>query len=91
MKEFNLPSQHGNLRGVIWDDVQNPIGTIQIAHGLAEYHGRYIETAKFLNDLGYIVYCNDHLGHGLHILAGKPKGYFKEEGGYDAVEISLPK
>ncbi len=89
MKEFSHPSQHGNLRGVIWDDVQNPIGTVQIAHGLAEYHGRYIETAKFLNSLGYIVYCNDHLGHGLHISDGKLKGYFKEEGGYDAVVDQL--
>ena len=55
MKEFNLPSQHGNLRGVIWDDVQNPIGTIQIAHGLAEYHGRYIKNfldCRTSNDIG---------------------------------------
>ena len=89
MKEFNLPSQHGNLRGVVWDDVRNPIGTVQIAHGLAEYHGRDIETAEFLNDLGYIVYCNDHLGHGLHISDGKLKGYFKEKDGYDAVVDQL--
>ena len=41
MKEFALPSQHKNLRGVVWSDVKNPIGTVQIAHGLAEYHGRY--------------------------------------------------
>tara|TARA_A100001234_G_scaffold69800_2_gene61508 strand:+ start:2826 stop:3734 length:909 start_codon:yes stop_codon:yes gene_type:complete len=89
MKEINLPSQHGNLRGVVWDDVQNPIGTVQIAHGLAEYHGRYVETADFLNSVGYVVYCNDHLGHGLHISDGKLKGYFKEEGGYDAVVDQL--
>ena len=89
MKEINLPSQHGNLRGVVWDDVQNPIGTVQIAHGLAEYHGRYVETADFLNSAGYVVYCNDHLGHGLHISDGKLKGYFKEEGGYDAVVDQL--
>tara|TARA_X000000368_G_scaffold367619_1_gene315058 strand:+ start:444 stop:1352 length:909 start_codon:yes stop_codon:yes gene_type:complete len=89
MKEFNLPSQHGNLRGVVWDDVQKPIGTVQIAHGLAEYHGRYIETAEFLNNLGYIVYCNDHLGHGLHISDGKLEGYFKEKNGYDAVVDQL--
>tara|TARA_Y100000591_G_C21800777_1_gene681941 strand:- start:516 stop:1424 length:909 start_codon:yes stop_codon:yes gene_type:complete len=89
MKEINLPSQHGNLRGVVWDDVQSPIGTVQIAHGLAEYHGRYVETADFLNSAGYIVYCNDHLGHGLHISDGKLKGYFKEEGGYDAVVDQL--
>jgi len=89
MKEINLPSQHGNLRGVVWDDVQSPIGTVQIAHGLAEYHGRYVETADFLNSAGYIVYCNDHLGHGLHISDGKLKGYFKEKGGYDAVVDQL--
>jgi len=89
MKEFNLPSEHGNLRGVVWGDVQNPIGTVQIAHGLAEYHRRYIETAEFLNNLGYRVYCNDHLGHGLHISDGKLKGYFKEKGGYDAVVDQL--
>ena len=89
MKEINLPSEHGNLRGVVWDDVQSPIGTVQIAHGLAEYHGRYVETANFLNSAGYIVYCNDHLGHGLHISDGKLKGYFKEKGGYDAVVDQL--
>ena len=41
MKEISLPSEHGNLRGMVWDDVDNPIGTIQIIHGLVEYHGRY--------------------------------------------------
>ena len=54
MKEFALPSQHKNLRGVVWSDVKNPIGTVQIAHGLAEYHGRYHEVAEFLNNKGFI-------------------------------------
>ena len=49
MKEFSYPSKHGKLRGVIWDKVKNPIATIQIFHGLVEYHARYDETAKFLN------------------------------------------
>ena len=89
MKEFSLPSEHGNLRGVAWDEVKNPIGTVQIAHGLAEYHGRYNETARFLNNLGYSVFCNDHLGHGLHISDGELKGFFKDENGYDAVVDQL--
>ena len=59
MKIFELPSEHGHLRGAIWENVENPIGTIQIAHGLVEYHDRYDEFAKFLNEHGYIVYCND--------------------------------
>ncbi len=89
MKEFSLPSQHGELRGVVWDDVKNPIGTIQIIHGLVEYHGRYHETAEFLNKNGFIVYCNDHLGHGLNIAHGDLKGFFKEENGYEAVVDQL--
>ena len=85
MKEFSLPSQHGKLRGVVWDEVANPIGTVQIIHGLVEYHGRYQETAEYLNKNGFIVFCNDHLGHGLNITDGNLKGFFKEENGYEAV------
>ena len=77
MKEFSYPSKHGKLRGVIWDEVKNPIATVQIFHGLVEYHARYDETAKFLNKNGFIVYCNDHLGHGLNVTHGGSKGFFK--------------
>ena len=74
MKEFSLPSQHGKLRGVVWDEVVNPIGTVQIIHGLVEYHGRYQETAEYLNKNGFMqtakfkmpfrktfeyIYCNE--------------------------------
>ena len=89
MKEFSHPSKHGNLRGVIWDKVKNPIATVQIFHGLVEYHARYDETAKFLNKNRFIVYCNDHLGHGLNVSHGGLKGFFKEENGYEAVVDQL--
>ena len=89
MKEFAYPSKHGKLRGVIWDKVKNPIATVQIFHGLVEYHARYNETAKFLNKHRFIVYCNDHLGHGLNVRHGGPKGFFKEENGYEAVVDQL--
>tara|TARA_B100000886_G_scaffold5198_1_gene3246 strand:- start:1184 stop:2092 length:909 start_codon:yes stop_codon:yes gene_type:complete len=89
MKEFSYPSKHGKLRGVIWDKVKNPVATVQIFHGLVEYHARYDETAKFLNKHGFIVYCNDHLGHGLNVTHGGSKGFFKEENGYEAVVDQL--
>ena len=89
MKEFSYPSKHGKLRGVVWDEVKNPIATVQIFHGLVEYHARYDETAKFLNKNGFIVYCNDHLGHGLNVTHGGSKGFFKEENGYEAVVDQL--
>lgn len=39
-------------------------GAVQIAHGMAETAKRYERLAEFLTDNGYIVYANDHRGHG---------------------------
>lgn len=43
---------------------------LQIAHGLAERAERYARLAKRLTESGYVVYANDHRGHGL--TAGTP-------------------
>ena len=75
MKEFSIKGEHGNLRGAKWLQATNPHSTVQIIHGLAEHHKRYDLTAKALNDEGFQVYCNDHLGHGLHVKDGKLRGY----------------
>lgn len=50
---------------------RDPIGIVQIAHGMGEYAGRYAHLAERLADLGYAVYANDHRGHG-HSIAGAP-------------------
>lgn len=48
----------------IWDKVENPIGIVQIFHGMQEHAGRYDHFAKFLNKNGYIVFADDHRAHG---------------------------
>ena len=42
-----------------------PKAVIQIVHGMCEYVRRYREFARLLNDNGYLVVGNDHLGHGM--------------------------
>jgi alpha-beta hydrolase superfamily lysophospholipase len=37
---------------------------VQIAHGMAETAARYERFAKALTEAGYMVYANDHRGHG---------------------------
>ena len=86
MKIFN-PSDMGTSEEQLQTTLK-PKGTIQIAHGLVEYHDRYDEFAKFLNEHGYIVYCNDHLGATAH-KKGELKGYFVDENGYEAVVDQL--
>ncbi|MNI05059.1 Phospholipase YtpA [compost metagenome] len=41
-----------------------PKAVVQIAHGMAENAGRYRRLAAVLTKKGYIVYANDHRGHG---------------------------
>ena len=44
--------------------VNEPRAIVQIAHGGAEHGGRYAPLARRLNEQGYIVYADDHRGHG---------------------------
>lgn len=52
------------LKVTEWADVKEPIGVVQIAHGMNEYAARYDKFARRLNALGYIVVADDHRGHG---------------------------
>jgi len=39
-------------------------GVVQLSHGIGEHCGRYNHVAKRLNKAGFVVYANDHRGHG---------------------------
>ncbi len=45
-------------------DTQNPHGTVLLAHGFAEHHGRYGSLKQALNDAGFDVWFFDFSGHG---------------------------
>lgn len=63
--EFNFTSSDG-LKVVCfrWDSHGPARGVVQIAHGMGEHIGRYLETIEVLNSAGVTVYGNDHRGHG---------------------------
>src|SRR5712691_6156151 len=67
---------------VKWSSHHQVRGVVQIAHGLGEHMGRYTELAEKLVDADFVVYGNDHRGHGL---TAKPSGSFGEfgPGGFD--------
>jgi alpha-beta hydrolase superfamily lysophospholipase len=55
--------------------------TVQIAHGMGEHSARYARFAEALTAAGYVVYANDHRGHGETAKAnGQPLGHFGTDG-----------
>lgn len=55
---------------------------VQIAHGMAEHIDRYDEFAKFLANNGFIVYGNDHRGHGRTMEKDEDFGFLAEKDGF---------
>lgn len=66
-----------------WAKINNkPKCVIQIAHGMAEESSRYDYVAQRLNEEGYIVYANDHRGHGETAESREELGYISDEDGF---------
>ncbi len=81
--DFYIKSSDGaaDIRVRKWTPDCDVIGTVQIAHGIAEHCERYDEFCEFLCEKGLVVYINDHRGHGKSVVDGK-KGYFAKENGW---------
>jgi alpha-beta hydrolase superfamily lysophospholipase len=62
---FSFKDRKGvNIFVYKWVPKTKPKAVVQIFHGMAEHSLRYERFAKALTDKGYIVYSNDHRGHG---------------------------
>ena len=65
MIRSNMISSDDKFISVVeWNDVSDPIGILQISHGMAEHAMRYDMFAKKMNEAGIIVVADDHRGHG---------------------------
>ena len=54
----------------------DPHGAVQIAHGVAEHGSRYDRLAQALNAAGFLVFANDHRGHGRSVVSEDDLGNF---------------
>lgn len=84
MKERQLTMKDGHrLFYRIWE-VDNPKASVHINHGMAEHSYRYDDFARFLNSHGYVVYAQDHRGHG-RTAEEDEKGWFSHQDGWSIV------
>jgi alpha-beta hydrolase superfamily lysophospholipase len=82
-ERFQFTTDDGlSIACVKWGNHRGVRGVVQIAHGLGEHIGRYGELADILVRDGFVVYGNDHRGHGL---TAKLSGSFGDlgPGGFD--------
>jgi len=78
LERFQFTSADGlSIACVKWSGQHNIRGVVQIAHGLGEHTGHYAELAETLVHENFVVYGNDHRGHGL---TAKASGSFGEFG-----------
>lgn len=73
----------GTVCARCWEPEDAPKAVIQIIHGIAEHVQRYDHFARYLNEQGYLVVAEDHMGHGKSICEATPMGYVA--GGWDAM------
>lgn len=76
---FTFPSRDGfhTIHAMKWQsDEAEPVGVLQIVHGMAEYIARYEEVAVYFAEKGFVVVGDDHLGHGDTAKEYGDYGYF---------------
>lgn len=64
-------------------------GVVQIAHGMAEEAYRYKRFASFLVENGYVVYINDHRGHGKSAETAEQLGHLAERRGFEYLVLDM--
>ncbi len=69
-----------------WRGEGSPRAVLVIAHGMGEHALRYARLAEAMNNAGFVVYANDHRGHGATVPDASQLGEYGEAGWYGLVE-----
>jgi alpha-beta hydrolase superfamily lysophospholipase len=70
---FAYPSADGTqITAYQWDPAGTPRAIMQVTHGMGEHALRYEHVAQALTGAGYVVYAQDHRGHGASATPGDP-------------------
>lgn len=66
----------GKIHCCKWTPEVQPKAVLQIVHGIAEFVERYDAFARYLNEQGFVVVAEDHMGHGQSVNGEGIQGYF---------------
>ena len=66
LKELDFLSynRRDQVKAWIYTPIRKPRGIVQVVHGLGEHSRRYLHLILKLNEAGFVVSADDHVGHG---------------------------
>jgi alpha-beta hydrolase superfamily lysophospholipase len=66
LKELDFQSYNGRdkVQAWIYTPIRKPRAVVQVVHGLGEHSRRYLHLILKLNEAGFVVSADDHVGHG---------------------------
>ncbi len=79
--EFSFVSSDGTVICAYKWDTDAPKAVVQIAHGAIEHAMRYDDFAQALSSHGFVVYADDHRGHGRTAGSVENVAYFGDRSG----------
>lgn len=62
--EFKSFNEKDTIKAWIYTPIRKPRGIVQIVHGFGEHSRRYLHMILALNEAGFVVAADDHVGHG---------------------------
>lgn len=72
-----------NIGYNVWKGEGEPKAIFQIVHGMAEHIDRYDDFARFLAGNGYVIFGNNHIGHGNSVTDRQNLGHIGGKNGYE--------
>ena len=89
MEEINFKLQASDGKEIFvrkwFQKDAEPKAALQLVHGMGEHSARYADFAEFMVKNGFVVYANDHRGHGETALNDEELGFFDEKDGWNKV------
>ncbi|MUK90361.1 alpha/beta fold hydrolase [Ornithinibacillus sp. L9] len=62
--QFESFNQKDTIKAWIYTPIRQPRGIVQLVHGFGEHSRRYLHMILALNEAGFVVAADDHVGHG---------------------------
>ena len=66
IREISFPSANGRdtIKAWSYSPLGKPKAIVQLIHGYGEHSRRYLHMISKFNEAGFVVFADDHLGHG---------------------------